>query len=85
MLRSGYFWGTQSGAALDLLIVMGDRRVGFEVKYQDAPKITQSMRIAMDDLKLDRLYVVYPGDQSYQMDEKIYLVHLKDLESMTAL
>lgn len=74
-----YFWSTQSGAALDLLIVSGDKKIGYEFKYQDAPKITQSMRIALEDLQLTCLYVVYPGEKCFQMGEKIFLTNLSTL------
>ncbi|MCD6056016.1 MAG: uncharacterized protein K0R12_978 [Gammaproteobacteria bacterium] len=73
-----YFWSTQSGAELDLLIVSGTQRIGYEFKYQDAPKITKSMRTALEDLQLSRLYIVYPGNQAFQMDEKIFLSPLKN-------
>jgi hypothetical protein len=51
----------------------------FEFSYQDAPTITKSMRIAMQDLKLERLWVVYPGQTGYPMDEKIECVSLAQL------
>ena len=60
-IRDGYYWGTQAGAELDLLLTVKGKRVGFEVKYADAPRMTRSMRIALDDLELSPLYVVYPG------------------------
>lgn len=66
-----YFWGTQSGAELDLLLIKNGKRLGFEFKYTEAPKITASMRIACQDLKLDHLYVVYPGKKSFPMNEQI--------------
>lgn len=66
-----FFWGTQSGAELDLLIFKDGKRIGFEFKYTDHPKITPSMRIASDDLKLDHLYVIFPGNQSFQLSEQI--------------
>lgn len=50
-----YFWATHEGAELDLLIVRGRRRLGFEIKRTTAPEITKSMRIALADLRLDRL------------------------------
>src|ERR1035437_696563 len=59
--RNAYFWATHSRAELDLLVMAKGKRWGFEVKYRDAPTITKSMRIAMQDLKLERLWVVYPG------------------------
>lgn len=66
-----YFWATQSNAELDLLIVKNGKRIGYEFKYTDAPKITPSMRIACEDLKLEHLYVVYPGTTTYPLSEKI--------------
>lgn len=66
-----YFWGTQSHAELDLLLLKGGKRMGYEFKYTDRPKITPSMRIASVDLKLDHLYVIYPGTESFPLSEKI--------------
>ena len=77
--RNAYFWATHSGAELDLLVMAKGKRWGFEVKYQDAPTITKSMRIAMQDLKLDRLWVVYPGKTGYPMDEEIECVSVRQL------
>jgi predicted AAA+ superfamily ATPase len=72
--RNAYFWATQSGAELDLLVLKNGRKYGIEVKYNDAPGITKSMRIAQHDLQLDKLIVVYPGEQSYALDENIVVI-----------
>lgn len=69
--RNCFFWSTHSGAELDLLVLRGGKRYGVEVKYKDAPGVTKSMRIAMEDLKLDRILTVYPGEQAYELDRKI--------------
>jgi len=66
-----YFWATQADAELDLLIMKNGKRLGFEFKYIDAPKVTKSMLIALKDLKLDHLHVVYPGRESFPLEEKI--------------
>lgn len=76
-----YFWGTQQGAELDLLLFQGSRRLGVEVKHSSAPSMTPSMRIAMKDLKLDRMIVVHRGDQQYPMAERITAVPLNRLEA----
>ena len=60
-----YFWATHAGAELDLLMFKHGLRVGVEFKRVDAPKMTASMHIALQDLKLDALYVVYPGTRRY--------------------
>lgn len=69
-----YFWATHSGAELDLLLFKAARRVGVEIKRVDAPRITPSMKSALEDLALDRLVVLYPGDQAYSLGEKIDVV-----------
>ena len=74
-----YFWATHGGAELDLLLLKGSRRVGVEFKHSSNPKVTPSMRIAAEDLKLDRLYVVYPGDYRYMLGEGIEAVPLRAL------
>jgi uncharacterized protein len=66
-----YFWATNGGAELDLLLFRNGRRLGFEAKRADAPTLTPSMRIALADLKLDRLFVLYPGAQRYDLAEKV--------------
>ena len=71
-----YFWATHQGAELDLLLLRGARRIGVEFKRADAPRITTSMRIAMHDLQLDTLYVVYPGAQRFTLGERIEAVPL---------
>lgn len=74
-----WFWSTHSGAELDLLVMRDGRRWGFEFKTADAPAITRSMRVAMQDLKLHRLLIVYPGARSYALDSKIEAVSINDL------
>jgi hypothetical protein len=71
-----YFWATHTGAELDLLMFKHGKRVGVEFKYMDAPRLTPSMRVAMADLKLDALYVVYPGDRRYTLADRIEAVPL---------
>jgi predicted AAA+ superfamily ATPase len=67
-----YFWATQAGAELDLLIIKDGKRIGFEFKYTDAPKVTPSMRIAIETLKLDHLYIVFPyKEDSFSLAKNI--------------
>jgi hypothetical protein len=69
-----YFYAIHSGSELDLFFP--NLRLGIEVKYQDAPRLTRSMRIAMNDLKLTELLVVYPGDREYALADGIRAVPL---------
>lgn len=69
--REAYFWATHGGAELDLLVVRGGRRYGFEIKFDEAPATTKSMWIALKDLDLAKLFVVYPGERRFDLDAKI--------------
>ena len=77
--RDAYFWATHGGAELDLLIVRGGRRYGFEFKFAVVPATTKSMRMALADLKLETLFVVYAGDRSFPLDTKIEAVSLANI------
>jgi uncharacterized protein len=74
-----YYWRTHTGAELDLLIVRGKVRLGFEVKRTVAPAMTPSMRSAMQDLKLKSLTVVHAGEASFPMDKNVVAVSSSEL------
>ncbi len=74
-----YFWRTHAGAELDLFWQWGGRTWGVECKYQDAPRLTRSMKAAMEDLELAGLWVVYPGRTAYRLAEDIWVVPVRDL------
>jgi uncharacterized protein len=71
-----YFWATHQGAELDLLMFKGTQRIGVEFKRADTPVLTASMRVALEDLKLDHLYVVYPGKHRFKLAEQVEAVPL---------
>ena len=75
-------WGTHGGAELDLMLVRGGQRWGFEFKYADAPRTTKSMRAALADLKLERLFVIYPGEKDYVLDDRIHVLALRNVEDL---
>lgn len=81
--RDAYFWATHAGAELDLMVTAGGRRYGFEFKYADAPGRTRSMHIAIQDLGLAHLWVVYPGEQTYDLDKQITVIPLKEISRET--
>ncbi|KPK33683.1 MAG: hypothetical protein AMS24_00440 [Chlamydiae bacterium SM23_39] len=66
-----YFWATHSHAELDLIIFKNNKKLGFEFKYTDSPNLTKSMSIAMQDLKLDNLTLIYPGIKSFVLSDNI--------------
>jgi len=80
--RQAYFWATHGGAELDLLVMLPGQRHGFEVKFADAPRPTKSMRIALDDLKLAHLWVIYPGTERYTLDERITVVPASQIPAL---
>jgi predicted AAA+ superfamily ATPase len=71
-----YFWSTHSGAEVDLFWQGGGENWGIEFKYADAPRLTKSMHIAMTDLELKHLWIVYPGKDRYQLAENITVLPL---------
>ncbi|MBI1954459.1 MAG: ATP-binding protein [Proteobacteria bacterium] len=72
-----YFWATHQDTELDLFIPT--HKIGFEFKYTEAPRITKSMRIALETLSLDHLFMIAPLDESYALDEQVTVTNLKDL------
>lgn len=71
-----YFWATHQGAEIDLVFTKGGKMYGVEVKRADAPTMTPSLRIALEDLKLERIAVIYPGQKSYSLHKKIDVMPL---------
>ena len=76
-----YFWATHTGAELDLLVVRGSKRLGFEFTRSPRPGFTPSMRVALDDLRLSRLFVIHSGTERYPLGKRAEAVPLKDLAS----
>jgi predicted AAA+ superfamily ATPase len=74
-----YFWRTNAGAELDLLIVKNNKKMGFEIKYTSTPKISPSMLAAIEDLKLDKLVVVVPEGEPYPLRTNIAVIGLYEL------
>ena len=77
--REAYFWATHAGAELDLLVVRGRHRLGFEFKRTDAPRLTRSMMVSIDTLGLDRIDVVHAGSHGFRMHDKIRAVPIGEL------
>lgn len=74
-----FFWGVHGQAELDLLILQGGKRLGFEFKYTDSPSLSRSMDQASESLKLDELLVIYPGDKTFSLHSKVRAVGLSAL------
>ncbi|HYH47336.1 MAG TPA: ATP-binding protein [Thermoanaerobaculia bacterium] len=74
-----YFWATHAGAELDLLVIRGNTRLGFEFKRTSSPRVTPSIRTALADLKLDRVDVVYPGEHTFPLAERVRALALSQL------
>ena len=77
-----YFWQTHAGAELDLFWRHKGKNWGIEFKYSDAPRKTKSMDIALKDLRLAHLWVIYPGKTKYKLDKKLSVIPLSDITSV---
>lgn len=82
--RDAYFWATHAGAELDLLVLVRGKAYGFEIKYADAPGPTRSMHVALQDLGLEHLWIVYPGRQEYPLDERLTALPIDALPRLAA-
>ncbi len=80
--RELFFWSTHAGAEVDFVWRRGERLVGFEAKWGDAPTMTKSMHVALVDLGLAALYVVYPGPHRYRLHERVEVVPIGELSSV---
>jgi len=80
--RHAYFWSTHSGAELDLLLIRGAERWGFELKLSDAPTMTRSLQTAMTDLKLTRAWLIYPGKRRYVVGPKVIALPLREIQNL---
>jgi predicted AAA+ superfamily ATPase len=74
-----FFWGVHGQGELDLLIFRGGKRLGYEVKYTDRPRLTRSQHLALEQLRLDQLTMVVPGDATYALEDGIDVRGLNDL------
>jgi predicted AAA+ superfamily ATPase len=79
--REAYFYKTHGGAELDLLLTRKGKRYGFEFKYEASPRSAKSMHIVMEDLRLKRLWVIYPGETSYLLSEDIEVLPLANIQT----
>jgi hypothetical protein len=74
-----YYWAVHSGPELDLLLVHRGRRVGVEFKFADAPTLSRQLRTAFADLKLESLWIVYPGERRYALKERVEALPLVEV------
>jgi hypothetical protein len=64
-----YFFRTQVGAEIDLVLVRGGKpEIAVEIKRASAPQPGKGFHIACNDLKIDKRYVVYPSDETYRAE-----------------
>jgi predicted AAA+ superfamily ATPase len=80
-----FFWATHQGAEIDLILRRGDTLYGVECKRADTPRLTPSIRIALDDLKLKHVFVIYPGIQRFPLASQVEAVPLQVLSSGESL
>ncbi len=83
--RDAHYWAVHSGPELDLVVPRGGHLYGFECKFSEVPEVTSSMRAAMAELELERLFVVHPGNRTFDLDERITSVSLTGLHEALRL
>ena len=79
--RDYYYWRTHAGLELDLLVMKNGKRLGFEIKYSETPKVTRSMHQIIEDLKLDMFFIVYQGKHQLSLEDKIQLLPVNNIIS----
>jgi predicted AAA+ superfamily ATPase len=77
-----YFWRTEAGAELDLLFARGRRRIGFEFKRTASPAVTPSMHRALEDLDLERMYIVCETSERFRLHERVEAVPWGELRAI---
>ncbi len=77
-----YYWATHNGAELDLFFRHRAQSYGVEIKFNEAPAATKSMRIAIDDLGLKHLWIIYPGTERFPIDKRISAWPLRDVATL---
>jgi len=77
-----YYWATHNGAEIDLFFIYQGRRYGVEVKFSEAPKVSRSVHVALNDLNLNHLWIIYPGQQAYPVDNRITVWPLRDVQAL---
>jgi len=80
--QDAYYYRTHAGAELDLLLLRSGKRYGFEFKFEDAPRMTRSMHVAIEDLRLEHLWVVFNGERALPLGEKTSTLPLADVASV---
>jgi predicted AAA+ superfamily ATPase len=77
-----YFWATHNNAEIDLVVIRGTNKIGFEFKFADTVSVSKSMRIAIDDLQLSKIYVITPSGRQYHIAENIEVIGLQELQKL---
>ena len=83
LIGEAFFWSAYTGAELDLLIIRGKQRLGFEFKRTLAPDKTRSMQTSLEDLKLSHLYIINPGQETFPLTSHITVIGIEQIESTT--
>jgi predicted AAA+ superfamily ATPase len=80
-----WYWGIHGRAELDFLFTSKGKRYGVEIKFNEAPSVTASMRTAIEDLSLKQLWIVYPGKHAHDIDKKISLLPITEIENLKSI
>lgn len=80
------FYRTAAGAEIDLILEMGARHGvwAIEVKRTSAPRLEKGFRIALDDIKPTRAFVVHGGNDGFPIGNGIEATSVRGLTKALA-
>ena len=76
------FYRTAAGAELDLVIERGQRKIGVEIKFSSSPKPTRGFWQALDDLQIDRAYVIAPVSRRYPLARTVEVIPVAEISTL---
>ncbi|MBI3590921.1 MAG: ATP-binding protein [Candidatus Melainabacteria bacterium] len=83
--EESFFWAVHTGGEIDLIFQKKGKLFGIEFKYNEAPKMTPSMKSALDELSLEKIYVIYPGKENYELHKKITVLSIENIGALSNL
>ena len=81
---NAWFWAAHGGGEVDLLVMIEGRRIGFEVKFNEAPTVTRAMHNVVDTLQLKHLFVVCPTPHAYPVAERVSVLPVTQVVDLPA-
>ena len=75
------FYRTAAGAELDVVVELGQRKLGFEVKFSSAPKVGKGFWQACADVGVEAAYIVAPVAAGWPVQDRVEVIGVMDIAS----